>query len=315
MGVLIIVCACVLMLMLVARANPADRHDMEFGFIIEKAKEQRDNATGVVTVVFADRKYLPVAINWFLHYRSVMKSANASGALLITYNHKDAFNKAQTLGIPCAYSPEYRLPLQQNNDYYHFRILVVDTLIRAGLKVLQSDADAIWLRNPLEYMSTYLTTDNAGDVGIMTSLGTWPHPLFKKWKFTACMGFIYFDGAHFNYTFFFEKWIDCTGDDQGCFNYVIDNHFILRPNTTDNTRVHLVRKLDNTHLKQFDLILLPDTLFVRECSAGDGIANLLDIQKTAIVMHCKANKESKAKSHWMTVAGLWWYNVSKNFTE
>lgn len=298
------------------------RNDTQFSLIIEKAQEQRDDETDVITVVFSDNKYLPVAINWFFHYRSAMKSANASGALLVTYNDKDAFNQAQALGIPCAYSPDYRLPLRQNNDYYYFRILVVDALIRAGLKVLQSDADAIWLRNPFEYVSTHLPTNSANKVGIITSKGTWPYRLFKKWKFTACMGFVYFDGEHFNASFFFKQWIDCAGDDQGCFNNIIDTHFIVRSpslarsteSTTDITRVHLTPKLDKSRLKAFDVIVLPDTLFVRNCSADYGVSSLLNARQTAIVMHCMAEKESTAKSHWMTVAGLWWYNVSKNHT-
>jgi hypothetical protein len=128
-----------------------------------------------VVLVFANAAYADILVNWLSFARRAGAGANVLVAALdaettrIATTHAVAFFR-----MPPAASPA---------DMWIARAELFSGLARAGVDFIHSDADAIWLRSPLEEMSSL-------DVDIAFSSGTvWPRTAVAKWGFVACCGF------------------------------------------------------------------------------------------------------------------------------
>jgi len=125
-------------------------------------------------IVFANYNYLPVLENWMI----AMRNLKIDNYLIIAldeqlYMHLKDKN-ISTLLRPCE--------LNLGKLWIH-RVEVILELLTEGYDVIHSDADAVWLKNPLPYLEN-LPQD------MIFSQGTiWPPDVQKKWGFVLCCGF------------------------------------------------------------------------------------------------------------------------------
>ena len=87
--------------------------------------------------------------------------------------------------------PTYRVHVKPDfSDIWVRRMEVISGLLKAGVNVLHSDLDAIWLKDPRA-----LFQDLPYD--IIASQGTyWPRPVHAQWGFVLCCGLIYYRSSN-----------------------------------------------------------------------------------------------------------------------
>jgi hypothetical protein len=99
------------------------------------------------------------------------------------------------------------------------RIAVFRELLATGQEFIHSDADAIWLRNPLQEGSA---RDRGED--LLFSQGTiWPPDVHERWGFVLCCGWFWARPTPVVGAFFkaLESEVQKTGDDQICVNRLL----------------------------------------------------------------------------------------------
>ena len=99
------------------------------------------------------------------------------------------------------------------------RIGVFRALLDSGEEFIHSDADAIWLRNPLEEGSAHGLQED-----LIFSQGTvWPPDVHERWGFVLCCGWFWARPTSLARSFFeaLEKDVRTTGDDQISVNRVL----------------------------------------------------------------------------------------------
>ena len=125
-------------------------------------------------IVFANYNYLPVLENWII----AIQKTGITNYLIISLDEKLHLYLRQrsihTLLRPCE--------LDLGKLWIH-RVEVILEFIAKGHDIIHSDADAIWLKDPLPYLND-LPQD------MIFSQGTlWPPDIQKKWGFVLCCGF------------------------------------------------------------------------------------------------------------------------------
>lgn len=127
-------------------------------------------------MTFANEAYLPVARNW-------LAAIDAAGVcapvriVALDAATRDAFPAERVLYRPC---DSIEFP-----DVMAFRIGVLRELLESWPGLIHSDADAVWMRNPLP-----MITDSAADM--VFSQGTiWPPDVFARHGIVLCCGFYY----------------------------------------------------------------------------------------------------------------------------
>jgi hypothetical protein len=149
-------------------------------------QRQRD---GVIAITFASREYLRIAIAWARSLRQmrwehyvIIAADEETAAALEAANIPNVQAQVDTAGVPV----NYRSPVgfsAKGLAITTMKYPVVSALITHGLNVIMSDADAIWLKNPLPHLQ--------GDLAFQRIV-YFPHALARIWGFAACSGFVYF---------------------------------------------------------------------------------------------------------------------------
>jgi len=125
-------------------------------------------------IVFANYNYLSILENWL----AAMKKISVENYLIISLD-EELHLHLQKLNIDSLFHP---CELNLGKLWIH-RINVILELMEKGYDILHSDADAIWLKDPLPYLNT-LSQD------MIFSQGTiWPPDVQEKWGFVLCCGF------------------------------------------------------------------------------------------------------------------------------
>ena len=128
------------------------------------------------TITFANTKFLPVLLNWFLHIRRQRLPTPATVAL-----DEPLHRYLTDRGFPSIMQPHHG----SRNKLWELRTKVFSDLLDSGRSFLHSDADAVWLGNP--WLSI-----TASDADITLSQGTiWPPDVVAKRGFVACCGFFH----------------------------------------------------------------------------------------------------------------------------
>lgn len=139
-----------------------------------KSKFAKKKASKQTIIVFANYNYLPVLENWMI----AMKNLNIDDYMIISLD-EDLYTylkgkQISTLLRPCE--------LDLGKLWVH-RIEVILELLQEGYDVIHSDADAVWMKDPLPYLKD-LPQD------MLFSQGTiWPPDVQEKWVFVLCCGF------------------------------------------------------------------------------------------------------------------------------
>ncbi|CAN0406316.1 unnamed protein product [Ectocarpus sp. 12 AP-2014] len=91
-----------------------------------------------------------------------------------------------SMGIRCL--PLSGLNISFHGDIWVLRVRVLSCLAEAGYDVIMSDADALWLADPMKDFSLPGVIDSS----IVASRGKYPTAVGNLWGSTMCMGFILF---------------------------------------------------------------------------------------------------------------------------
>ena len=127
-------------------------------------------------ILFANYNYIHVLDNWI----AASSLIGVTNYLIISldkklYRHL-VNKKVSTILRPCE--------LDLGKLWIH-RIDVIAELMKKGNNIIHTDADAVWLKNPMPYLNK-IKSD------IIFSQGThWPNNVHAKWGFVLCCGFFY----------------------------------------------------------------------------------------------------------------------------
>jgi hypothetical protein len=167
-------------------------------------------ASEPLIVTFSDARYLPLLGIW-------LDKLQRLGLRRIRIYGLDSATLAwcRERGVDAA-----QLPWQGDlRELWVKRIGVFRALLAAGEEFIHSDADAIWLRNPLEEGSARDLRDD-----LLFSQGTvWPPDVHQRWGFVLCCGWFWARPTTLVHAFFeaLEREVRTIGDDQICVNRLL----------------------------------------------------------------------------------------------
>ena len=141
--------------------------------VAEKSKRE----AGTLIVTFASSIYLEALNNW----SQAMHRLRIANLAVMALDDK-VYDLMKERKVPV-----YRVMCKPDfSDIWLRRIEAIEGLLKAGVNVVHSDLDAIWLKDP-----SALLKDCPYD--IVSSQGTyWPRPVHEKWGFVLCCGLIYY---------------------------------------------------------------------------------------------------------------------------
>lgn len=178
------------------------------------------------------------------------------------------------------------------------RLYIINNLLANGTSVLLTDADAVWIKNPMEFLK---------DADIATQRGSYPVHVRDQLGATACMGFAYFAGSPAVSNFFHEEVMtkfEHGHDDQVALNEALLDDGIYFDHKLDYEQS---RNIDRgiipakVHRRELHVNFLDHYRFSRVCKAGT-------IHADTIVAHCRSPKTGLSKirelkahgTHWLT---------------
>ncbi|CAN0395133.1 unnamed protein product [Laminaria digitata] len=207
-----------------------------------------------------------------------------------------------SLGIRCV--PVGALRFRSHKDLWKIRVRTVSCLVTAGYNIIMSDSDALWLGDPMEYM----TLPAVRGASVIASRGGFPHDLGGEWGSTICMGFVMFraTGAGMN-TFqdTMGRIVLETGDDQVSVNRAAQELGIAWDKGSDMRYMEstsfgkgTIANLSSDDGEPFDIALLPHSKFTRICRRTP-------VSNDTMVAHCIQKHNAYAKLGWMQQLNLW----------
>lgn len=211
-----------------------------------------------------------------------------------------------SLGIRCV--PLRALSFNTVHDLWKTRVRAVSCLVMEGYHVIMSDADALWLGDPMDYF-------NLPDVrssSVVASRGRIPVHLSDMWGTTMCLGFILFRATGPGMNMLqrsMEEYVVTIGDDQIATNKALQDLGVVWDEDSD------MRLFNSTGLGKgtvdrlrgddgpFVVSLLPHSAFTRRCDSTP-------ISNATVVAHCHSRKRVGSRVSWMQEANLWLVNSS-----
>ena len=166
-----------------------------------------------------------------------------------------------------------------------------------GISVMLADLDAIFLRNPISYLSSLPHAD------LITQRGSFPSWLSAKWGSALCMGFAYWRAtpATRRFTVMMNKVLLKTGDDQIGVNVALDKANIVWDEgmtTFSDSRNYSYGSTE----KGLRVAMLPHSMFPRKCDDTP----IEDFERDVLVAHCfAAQKSGEAKKEKAKAFKLW----------
>lgn len=269
-------------------------------------------------IVFVERKVLDMFFNWMIYFTN---SVDGNVVKNLTIFCMDQISRMELLrsGIYCRWAlhqssnPSKK---QQFGDIWLQRMIIISKMLSSGKDIILSDIDAIWVKNPLPYLSQFNNSD------IVASRGFWPFSLFEKWGSCVCMGFIYVKSSNFSIDLFneiesvmrssYSKAVEAA-DDQVAINEVLERRGIIwdsEMTVVNSTRPNFGRLKNWTS----PIVLLPHHYFVRKCYNLDfkrsrtelAFSQMKELTKSGMVVHCKFPKGfNMAKKTGLKRFALW----------
>ena len=129
-----------------------------------------------IIVTFVSEPYIPVGLNW-LHTLSRLNTGADIRIITLDDATKTAFPASVVLHRPLESGGLAGLWIHRTN--------ILRELLDQGFGVIHSDADAVWVRNPLPMMV-------AGGTEMVFSQGTvWPPDVHARRGIVVCCGLFY----------------------------------------------------------------------------------------------------------------------------
>jgi len=167
------------------------------------------NNNKVIIVAFANIAYRDVIVNWIF----AMEKLKITNFVIICLD-KELEVYLKKIDIPTLFCPcENNL-----NTLWVHRIIVIQKILSLGYHVIHSDADAVWIKNPIP---TFIENQ---PFDLIFSQGTiWPLDVYNTWKLVLCCGFFYVKSNPKTLAFFIElkTQVEIEGDDQLSLNRLL----------------------------------------------------------------------------------------------
>lgn len=280
--------------------------------VVENARKYQVNGT-VFMVVVGIGGY-DVILNWCVS----MKRLNLENYFLVAVTN-DAYNFFLDKGAPIAKGPRMKLGgARDKGDVWVERTFAAHMILRAGINVVISDADAVMMKSPFgNAMSMF---DNES-IDIISTPSNFPNPSndeipedcprppigYMEWRHRPCMGWILFRSNNRVMKFFTKNLLPDVvkyRDDQIGFNCAIRKGGALwRDGDKWSTRKAMITDIPKAGLR---MVVLPGANYLRNCSSieaekrnGYGIwkFNAEDVE----MYHCKGHaKKDSAENN-----GFW----------
>lgn len=162
-----------------------------------------------VIVVFANSNYLDVLLNWLI----AVHRLGISNYLVISLDEQ-IHTFLSERGFPSAL-----ISLDGSlEELWNLRVQILRELCAHGIHVIHSDADAVWLRDPIPGFFSQHADD------LVISQGTiWPEDCLRKQGFVLCCGLFYLRSSAATLTLMEELRKDMvnTRDDQVTLNRLV----------------------------------------------------------------------------------------------
>jgi len=178
-------------------------------------------------VVFANYNYLPVLTNWLV----AMNTINVENIMIVSLD-KELHNYLKEQHVTSLLRP---CELDLGKLWIH-RVKVLLELMEKGYDIIHSDADAVWLKDPIAYL-------NSIKYDMIFSQGTyWPKDVHEKWGFVLCCGFFYIKNNINTLTFIKELYERVTEDKD---DQVSCNRLLMESNVKWNIENKYILKYNN----------------------------------------------------------------------
>lgn len=168
---------------------------------------------------------------------------------------------------------------------WQIRWLHAIELLRAGITVIMSDADVVWLQVPAVDLESY---------DIWASAGTYPKDFFARWGFTVCNGLLFMRGNQRVVSFLELMLNDIleSTDDQISLNYGLERSGLVkladaRPRFASG---HFYTVAPVLRLAVADLLY-----YARTCVRSS----------FQVTIHCPSGKTFESKQKQFVASGLW----------
>eukprot|EP00600_Ochromonadales_sp_CCMP1393_P010816 CAMPEP_0175006488 /NCGR_PEP_ID=MMETSP0005-20121125/5884_1 /TAXON_ID=420556 /ORGANISM="Ochromonas sp., Strain CCMP1393" /LENGTH=356 /DNA_ID=CAMNT_0016261825 /DNA_START=159 /DNA_END=1229 /DNA_ORIENTATION=+ len=227
--------------------------------------------------VTTDSVYFPLFLNWLAFY---FRLCNSTSSVFIMCLDEESRKLLPRHGLSCAHV----FTSGDGKDFMLERTRTVASLLSQGYDVLQSDSDAMWLRNPFHLITQYV---NNSEYDIIGSRGKGT---------TLCMGFTY-TIANNRTT---QLWETVTHrietsnasttreHDQVHFNSIMKSGGGTLEDEHVNTTVDQIdADTFQFHNETLRLVILSYSSIVRFCDTQD--------QARAVVVHCLAVMRKRPK--------------------
>lgn len=241
-------------------------------------------------ITFGSEAYIPIVDNW-------VKAIDAAGIsapiriVALDAATRDAFAAERVLYRPC--------DVENRANLWKFRTRVLRELLSEAPGLIHSDADAVWMRNPLPMIADC-------DTDIVFSQGTvWPLDVHAKHGIVMCCGFFYLRNTTAVYRFMtqLEARVAHDNDDQVSVNrlldedgvkWVVDNPYRIAFRHTEfiGSR-RIIRSRGDFPVS---VAVLPHHLFPRLMQAPD---------PDVMVAHPLSRKSCADKISVLSALGLW----------
>lgn len=260
---------------------------------------ERSQPAVVLQVV--SKEYLALELN-FIRQMELHSTFSRHNLYIICLDETSATFLSIEMGIHCAESL-HGGDGATRQDVWVLRVQVASCLLLAGYDVLLSDADAIWLRDPMESIRELGVNDSS----VVASRGRFPRGLFVEWGSTVCFGFVLFRAKGSNMPTLVDsliRHVTQLKDDQRAMNSALSELGIRWDPKSDmefedSTKPGrgTVRRLAHGD-EAFVVTLLPHATFTRLCDSTP-------LSEDTVVAHCLSRVKGEGMDVWMKEANLW----------
>lgn len=161
-----------------------------------------------LAVVFSNIDYLQVLENWL----AAIKKIHVENYLVVSLD-EELHQQLQSREIPSLLRP----CVNNLKELWVHRMRVLLELLNENSVIIHSDADAVWIKNPVSYLQEI-------DSELIFSQGTvWPLDVHEQWKFVLCCGFFLVRRSAASLSFFNEVFeqVKIEKDDQLSINRLL----------------------------------------------------------------------------------------------
>ena len=247
-------------------------------------------------VTFSNAAYIPVASNW-LSRLARLGLDDLVTIVSLDRATRDAFPADRVLHRPHGADPKNLTAL------WSHRLSILRELLADGQSIIHSDADAIWLRNPLPDI-------DACNSPIVFTQGTfWPRDVHARRGVVMCCGLFYLrsEPGVLRFLDSVSKRMEADKDDQIAINRVVDACFkpwqIVEPYEIPFRDTHFVASRkpmrtdasDNTGL-DLSISILPHHAYPRLVDA---------VSDEIVIAHPLSGKTLEEKESCLDRLGLW----------